>query len=296
MAVAESELIINSDGSVFHLHMKPEQLADIVILVGDRDRVGMMKKYFTDIESETSNREFVSFTGNYRGVRITCLSTGIGIGNIDIVMNELDALANIDFRTRDVKKERRRLTILRLGTCGAVQGDVPIGSYVFSRYSIGTDGLLGWYGSGKDVLIPEMARAFADHIHITPCQPMPYVAKSGDRLASLFEDCTIPGMTISAPGFYGPQGRSVRVSLALPDMLENIESFRYEGMRILNFEMEGSAIAALARHLGHEAGTVCCVLANRHLKSMNTDYKSIVDKLIVLVLDRLSSEQCQALS
>ena len=296
MAVAESELIINGDGSVFHLHMKPDHLADTVILVGDRDRVGMMKKYFTDIESETSNREFVSFTGNYRGVRITCLSTGIGIGNIDIVMNELDALANIDFKTREVKPEHRRLTILRLGTCGAVQGDVPIGSYVFSRYSIGTDGLLGWYGSREVVLEPEIAGAFADHIHRTSCQPMPYVAKSGDRLASLFEDCTISGMTISAPGFYGPQGRSVRVPLALPDMLEKIESFRYEGMRILNFEMEGSAIAALARHLGHEAGTVCCVLANRYHKSMNTDYKSLVDKLIVLVLDRLSSsEQCQTL-
>lgn len=296
MAVAESELIINSDGSVFHLHMKPEQLADIVILVGDRDRVGMMKKYFTDIDSETSNREFVSFTGKYNGVRMTCLSTGIGIGNIDIVMNELDALANMDFRTREVKNVHRRLTILRLGTCGAVQGDVPIGSFVFSRYSIGTDGLLSWYGCREGVLDTEIAGAFADHIHRTPCQPMPYVAKSGDRLAALFEDCTVSGMTISAPGFYGPQGRSVRVPLALPDMIEEIESFRYEGMRILNFEMEGSAIAALARHLGHEAGTVCCVLANRHLKSMNTDYKSIVDNLIVLVLDRLSSEQCQTLS
>lgn len=296
MAVAESELIINSDGSVFHLHMKPEQLADIVILVGDRDRVGMMKKYFTDIDSETSNREFVSFTGKYNGVRMTCLSTGIGIGNIDIVMNELDALANMDFRTREVKNVHRRLTILRLGTCGAVQGDVPIGSFVFSRYSIGTDGLLSWYGCREGVLDTEIAGAFADHIHRTPCQPMPYVAKSGDRLSALFEDCTVSGMTISAPGFYGPQGRSVRVPLALPDMIEEIESFRYEGMRILNFEMEGSAIAALARHLGHEAGTVCCVLANRHLKSMNTDYKSIVDNLIVLVLDRLSSEQCQTLS
>ena len=296
MAIADSELIINADGSAFHLHVKPEQLADTVILVGDRDRVGMIRKYFTDIESETSNREFVSFTGRYKGVRMTCLSTGIGIGNIDIVMNELDALANIDFRTREIRTEHRRLTLLRLGTCGAVQGDIPIGSFVFSRYSIGTDGLLGWYGSGQDVLIPEMAQAFADHIHKAPCQPMPYVAKSGDRLFRLFEDCTIPGMTISAPGFYGPQGRSVRVPLALPDMLEDIESFRYDGMRILNFEMEGSAIAALARHLGHEAGTVCCVLANRYLKSMNTDYRSFVDKLIVLVLDRLSSEQCQALS
>lgn len=296
MAIAESELIINGDGSVFHLHMKPEQLADIVILVGDRDRVGMMKKYFPDIESETSNREFVSFTGRYNGVRMTCLSTGIGIGNIDIVMNELDALANMDFRTREVKNVHRRLAILRLGTCGAVQGDVPIGSFVFSRYSIGTDGLLSWYGCREGVLDTEIAGAFADHIHRTPCQPMPYVSKSGDRLSALFEDCTISGMTISAPGFYGPQGRSVRVPLALPDMLEKIESFRYEGMRILNFEMEGSAIAALARHLGHEAGTVCCVLANRHLKSMNTDYKSIVDNLIVLVLDRLSSEQCQTLS
>lgn len=289
MAIAESELIINSDGSVFHLHMKPEQLADTVILVGDRDRVGMMKKYFKDVESETSSREFVSFTGNYNGKRITCLSTGIGIGNIDIVMNELDALANVDFKTREVKPKHRRLTILRLGTCGAIQKDTAIGSFVFSRYCIGTDGLVNWYANRDEVVNTEVEETFARHIHLMPYMATPYFAKSAERLADLFRDCTLEGMTVSAPGFYGPQGRELRIPLTLPNLLADLESFRYDGMRILNFEMEGSAIAALARHLGHEAGTVCCVLANRYLKSSITDYKSLVEKLVVLVLDKLSS-------
>lgn len=286
--IAESELIINSDGSAFHLHMRPEQLADNVILVGDPGRVAMFKPLLDDIESETSSREFVSVTGRYRGVRFTCLSTGIGIGNIDIVMNELDALANIDFTTREIRKEHRTLRILRLGTCGAMQPDVPIGSYVFSEYSIGTDGLIDWYADREKVTVPDIEKALIKHFGVSTDARLIYVSKASDKLIELFRDCTVMGMTVSAPGFYGPQGREIRIPLKFPDMLDRFESFRFGDRRILNFEMEGSAIASLSRHLGHEAGTVCCVIANRYLKSSNTDYKPLVEKLVHIVMDKLS--------
>lgn len=288
MRIAESELIINSDGSVFHLHILPEQLADTVILVGDRARVEMFRKYLTDIESETSSREFVSLTGRYNGKRMTVLSTGIGIGNIDITMNELDALANVDFKTREVKPEHRTLTILRLGTCGAIQPDIPIGAYIFSKYSIGTDGIINWYANREAVTDTDMEEAFKKHIGATPHIGTPYFAKASEKLIEKFKDSTVMGMTIAAPGFYGPQGRVLRMPLALPDMIEDFESFRYGDERITNFEMEGSAIAAMGRHLGHECGTVCCAIAHRYHKASNPDYKPLVEGLVKLVLDKLS--------
>lgn len=293
MRIAESELIINSDGSVFHLHILPQQLADTVIVVGDRSRVDMIRKYFTDIEYETTSREFHSFTGMYKGKRMTVLSTGIGIGNIDIVMNELDALANIDFKTREIKPEHRTLTIMRIGTCGAIQPDVPIGSYIFSKYSLGTDGLISWYDGRPNVTEGEMESALMRHIHIPEgVNPryigLPYIAKASEKLIELFKDCTVQGITVAAPGFYGPQGRALRIPLALPNMVDEFESFRYNGERIMNFEMESSAIAAMGRHLGHECGTVCCAIAHRHHKASNPDYKPLVEGLIQLVLDKLS--------
>ena len=288
MRIAESELIINDDGSVFHLHIRPEQLADKVILVGDPGRIAMLEPYFDDIECRNASREFVSFTGRYRGSRMTCLSTGIGTDNIDIVMTELDALANIDFSTRTVRSVHRTLTILRIGTCGAVQPDIPIGSFVFSHYSVGTDGLLNWYADRENITDPDMEQAFAEHIHKTPYMAMPYFAKASDRLIRKFEDCTVKGMTISAPGFYGPQGRVLRLGLALPDMVHDYETFSYGDYRITNFEMEGSAIAGMARHLGHDAGTVCCVIANRYQKSSNANYHDQVELLVRLALERLS--------
>lgn len=288
MRIAESELIINGDGSVFHLHILPEQLADTVILVGDRARVEMFRKYLTDIESETSSREFVSLTGRYNGKRMTVLSTGIGIGNIDITMNELDALANVDFKTREVKPEHRTLTILRLGTCGAIQPDIPIGAYIFSKYSIGTDGIINWYANREAVTDTDMEEAFKKHIGATPHIGTPYFAKASEKLIEKFKDSTVMGMTIAAPGFYGPQGRVLRMPLALPDMIEDFESFRYGDERITNFEMEGSAIAAMGRHLGHECGTVCCAIAHRYHKASNPDYKPLVEGLVKLVLDKLS--------
>ena len=288
MRIAESELIINGDGSVFHLHMRPEQLADNVILVGDPGRVDMVAEFLTDIEFRNSSREFVSTTGRYNGKRFTVLSTGIGCDNIDIVMNELDALANIDFTTREPKAEKRSLNVLRIGTCGAIQKDIPLGSFVFSHVSVGCDGLLNWYADRDKIAMPGIEDAFKEHVHWAKHPPDPYFVMASQKLIDKFADCTVKGMTISASGFYGPQGRVLRMPLAMPDMLDDFESFEYEGRRITNFEMEGSAVAGIARHLGHNAGTVCCVIANRHIGSSNPDYKPQVRKLVELCLQKLS--------
>ena len=288
MRIAESELIINGDGSVFHLHMRPEQLADNVILVGDPGRVDMVAEFLTDIEFRNASREFVSTTGRYKGKRFTVLSTGIGCDNIDIVMNELDALANIDFTTREIKPGKRSLNILRIGTCGAIQKDIPLGSFVFSHVSVGCDGLLNWYADRDLIAMPGIEEAFKEHVHWAKHLPDPYFVMASEKLIDKFADCTVKGMTISASGFYGPQGRILRMPLAMPDMLDDFESFEYDGRRITNFEMEGSAVAGIARHLGHNAGTVCCVIANRHIGSSNPDYKPQVRKLVELCLQKLS--------
>ena len=288
MRIAESELIINGDGSVFHLHMRPEQLADNVVLVGDPGRVDMVAEFLTDIEFRNASREFVSTTGRYNGKRFTVLSTGIGCDNIDIVMNELDALANIDFTTREIKPVKRSLNILRIGTCGAIQKDIPLGSFVFSHVSVGCDGLLNWYADRDRIAMPGIEEAFKEHVHWAKHLPDPYFVMASEKLIDKFADCTVKGMTISASGFYGPQGRILRMPLAMPDMLDDFESFEYDGRRITNFEMEGSAVAGIARHLGHNAGTVCCVIANRHIGSSNPDYKPQVRKLVELCLQKLS--------
>lgn len=288
MRIPESELIINPDGSAFHIHIKPEELADRVIVVGDPGRVAQMSVFLDSVECRNASREFVSVTGSYKGKRFTLLSTGIGTDNIDIVMTELDALANIDFSTREVKAEHRSLSILRIGTCGALQPDVPIGSYVFSKVSIGFDGLMNWYADRES--LGDFEEAFKKHMDWNPRLPDPYFVRASERMAEAFKDTTIQGMTISAPGFYGPQGRVVRLPLAMPDMLDRISSFRCGGMKINNFEMESSALAGLAAKLGHEAGTVCCAIANRLLKDSNPDYKRKIEGLIQLSLDTLATQ------
>ena len=290
MRIPESELIINSDGSVFHLHIRPEQLADRVILVGDPGRVEMFAPLMDEIESRTASREFVSLTGYYHGKRFTVLSTGIGTDNIDIVMTELDALANVDFKTREEFPEHRTLSILRIGTCGAIQPDVPLGSFIFSHISIGCDGLLNWYENRDSIALLDFEEAFKEHVHWDRHLPDPYFVRASDKLIKKFADCTVKGMTISASGFYGPQGRVVRQGLAMPNMLEDFESFEYKGYRITNFEMEGSALAGMAAKLGHDAGTVCCAIAHRYHKDANTDYKPRVAELLQLCLDKLSEE------
>ena len=288
MRIPESELIINDDGSAFHIHLKPEELADKVILVGDPGRVDMVGEFLEEKEFRHASREFVSITGKYRGSRITVLSTGIGTDNIDIVLTELDSLANVDFKTREVRPDHRRLTILRIGTSGAIQPDIPLGSFIFSEVSVGCDGLLNWYADIDKVNIPEMEEAFKKHTHWDSRLSSPYFVKAGQRLIDAFRDCTVKGVTISAQGFYGPQGRVVRLPLAMPDMLETFESFRFGEYRITNFEMESSAVAGLAAHLGHEAGTVCCAIANRYLKDSNTNYKPRVRQLVELALGKMA--------
>lgn len=288
MKIAESELIINSDGSVFHLHIRPEELADNVILVGDPGRVDMVAEYFEETEFRRQSREFVTVTGKYRGTRMSVISTGIGTDNIDIVMNELDALANIDFSTREIKEAKKSLNIIRIGTSGAIQPDIPLGSFVFSHVSVGCDGLLNWYEGRERIAMPEIEEAFKKHTGWNKHLTDPYFVKAGADMTARFADCTIKGMTVAASGFYGPQGRVLRMPLAMPDMLDTFESFRFGEWRITNFEMEGSAIAGIAAHLGHNAGTVCCIIANRHLKSSNPDYKPQVRKLVELVLEKLA--------
>lgn len=288
MRIPESELIINGDGSIFHLHIRPEQLADNIVLVGDPGRVAMFTPLFETIESEGASREFVWATGLYNGQRITALSTGIGTDNIDIVMTELDALANVDFSTREERAEHKTLKIVRVGTCGALQPEIPLGAFILSHYSIGFDGLMNWYEKREEVTDVEMEKAFMLHMHWLPELPNPYFAHASQKLIDLFSDSTVRGMTISAPGFYGPQGRVVRQKLAMPNMLEDVESFRFDDWKITNFEMEGSAIAGIARHLGHDAITVCCAIAHRYLKDANTDYKPRVAELVKLVLDKLT--------
>ena len=293
MRIPESELIINGDGSVFHIHLKPEELADNVIMVGDPGRVDMIGEYLTDIEFRHESREFVSITGRRNGKRITVLSHGIGPDNIDIVMTELDALANVDFKTREVKPEHKALNILRIGTSGALHADIPLGSYVLAHISVGFDGVMNWYANRDKVTIPAVEEAFKKHMNWAPGLPSPYFVKASPKIIDLFKDITVKGVTISAPGFYGPQGRVVRLPLAMPDMLENIESFRFseagEDYRITNFEMESSPLAGFAAHLGHNASTVCCIIANRYLQSSNPDYKPAIRKLVELAVDRMST-------
>jgi uridine phosphorylase len=286
--IPSSELIINSDGSIFHLHIKPEELADTVILVGDPGRVELVSSFFESREFVRSSREFVTVTGKYKGKRITVLSTGIGTDNIDIVVNELDALANIDLITREPKKEHKRLTLLRIGTSGAIQPDIPIGSFVLSHISVGCDGLLNWYANRDSISQLDMEQAFVKYFDWPRNLPTPYFAKSSDRMIKLFEKETIKGVTISASGFYGPQGRVLRLPLAMPDMVSKFESFRFNGDRITNFEMEGSAIAGLSALLGHDAATVCCIIANRHLHESQPDYKPYIKKLVTLALEKLT--------
>lgn len=283
-----SEFIINSDGTVFHLHLHPAQLADRVILVGDPGRVNTVASHFDSIEHDITNREFHSITGTCHGKRITVLSTGIGCDNIDIVMNELDALANIDFNTREIRPDHRTLTIVRIGTCGGLQPFTPTGSFIASVKSIGFDGLLNYYQDRDTVCDLDLERAFTAHMQWSPLKGAPYVAQASPELIEQIagQDMT-RGITISCGGFYGPQGRQLRLKIQDPDQNTKVEQFEYQGLRICNFEMESSALAGLSSLLGHHAMTCCMVIANRHTTEMNTNYHSTIDKLIQLVLNRI---------
>lgn len=283
-----SELIINSDGSIFHLHLKPEQLADNVILVGDPGRVALVASYFDSQEFSVSSREFNTITGSYKGKRISVISTGIGTDNIDIVVNELDALANIDFETRTEKKEFRQLNIVRIGTSGGMQPDIPLGSFLISEKSIGFDGMLNFYAGRDSVSDLEFEAAMCKHLNWNPQLAAPYVVNANSELVErIGRDDMLRGVTISANGFYGPQGRVLRIDLADMQLNDKIETFRFGKYKITNYEMEGSAIAGLALLMGHKAMTVCCIIANRRVEAANTDYKPYIEKLTKLVLDRI---------
>lgn len=285
-----SELIINADGSVFHLHIKPEQLADKIILVGDPGRVALVASHFENKECEIASREFKTITGTYNGKRITVTSTGIGCDNIDIVVNELDALANIDFYTREEKEYLRQLEIVRIGTCGGLQSYTPVGTFVCSEKSIGFDGLLNFYEGRNAVCDLPMERALLNHLGWTGniCAPAPYVIDADKELVErIAQKDMVRGVTVACGGFFGPQGRQLRIPLADPHQNEKIESFEYQGHRITNFEMESSALAGLSRLLGHKATTVCMVIANRVIKEANTGYINQIDDLIKVVLERI---------
>lgn len=288
--LAESELIINSDGSVFHLHVKPEHLADKIILVGDPGRVALVASHFQTVECDVESREFHTITGTYNGKRIMVTSTGIGCDNIDIVMNEIDALANIDFNTREEKDKIRQLEIVRIGTCGGLQPYTPVGTFICSEKSVGFDGLLNFYAGRNAVCDLAMERALLNHLGWTGnmCAPAPYVIDADSELVErIAGKDMVRGVTIACGGFFGPQGRQLRVPLADPKQNEKIESFEYNGYRITNFEMESSALAGLARLMGHKATTCCMVIANRVAKEANTGYKNKIDDLIKVVLERI---------
>lgn len=285
-----SELIINEDGSVFHLHVRPEWLADKVILVGDPGRVNLVASHFETRECDVQSREFHTITGYYHGKRITAVSTGIGCDNIDIVLNELDALANIDFATRLEKDTLRHLHLVRIGTCGGLQPNTPVGTFVCSQISIGLDGLLNFYAGRNAVCDLPMERAFLNHMGWSGnlCTPAPYVIHADEELVErIAAHDMVRGITLAAGGFFGPQGRELRVPLADPHQNEKIESFTYHGLHITNFEMESSALAGLARLMGHHATTVCMVIANRLAHEANTSYKNTIDNLIETVLERV---------
>ena len=285
---APSELIINEDGSVFHLHLKPEQLADKVILVGDPGRVALVASHFETKEYEVQSREFHTITGTYKGKRITVQSTGIGCDNIDIVLNELDALANIDFTTRTEKETHRTLFLVRIGTCGGLQPNTPAGTYIASVKSIGFDGLLNFYAGRNEVCDLQFEEAFKQHMHWNPLLCSPYVIDGDKELIDrIAQDDMVRGVTIACGGFFGPQGRELRVPLADPKQNEKVECFEYGGLRITNFEMESSALAGLSALMGHKAMTCCMVIANRLAKEANTGYKNTIDKLIEKVLERI---------
>ncbi|MDO4497211.1 MAG: nucleoside phosphorylase [Bacteroidales bacterium] len=296
--IPSSELIINADGTVFHLHLLPEQLADKVIMCGDPGRVDMIASFFDTRECEVTSREFHTITGTYQGKRITALSHGIGPDNIDIVVNELDALANIDFQTREVKPQHRTLQMVRIGTCGGLQPYVPCGTSIVSEYSIGFDGVLNWYAGRDSVSDLDFERELTSYIGYPRKAADPYVVKADEELTARLcggfgpdgkpqDPNMVRGVTISAVGFYGPQGRVLRMPTAAPLINQRIESFEYQGHRITNYEMESAPLAGFARLLGHKAVTVCSVVANRVAHNSSPNYKTAMHDLVKTVLDRI---------
>jgi uridine phosphorylase len=291
MSYKPSELIVNNDGSIFHLKLLPEDISENIILVGDPGRVDLISGFFESIEVEKQNREFKTVTGYYNKKRLTVISSGIGTDNIDIVINELDALANVDLEKRTDKNEFKQLNIIRLGTSGAIQEDIPVGSFVASKKSVGFDNLLFFYdiAPGNEDMADELKR----QLTWPEKQPFPYIVDASDQLINLFDKEVLKGINISAPGFYGPQGRQLRIPLAYPNGNNIIEKFEFKNQKITNYEMESSAIYGLSKYLNHNALTICVIIANRMTKEYAGDYKPMVKKLVKLVLDKLTKSQSE---
>ncbi len=288
-----SELIINKDGSIFHLHLRPEQIADTIILVGDPGRVDMVANFFESVEHHVKSREFVTKTGYYKGKRLSVVSTGIGTDNIDIVVTELDALVNMDFNSLQPKTKHTALNLVRIGTSGALRADIPVNSFLLSKKSIGFDGMLNFYADRDKVSDLEFEEAFKKHTDWNKKLASPYVVNASEELVEKLNANgeLIEGVTISANGFYGPQGRIVRLQTADPKLNDKLANFEYEGFHITNYEMESSAIFGLAKLLGHQAACACLIIANRVLKEANADYHPKVEELIQLILDRLTHNE-----
>jgi uridine phosphorylase len=285
--IPPSELIINDDGSVFHIHLRPDQLRDNIIMVGDPGRVDMVASYFDEIDYDVQSREFHAIAGKYKGKELMCISHGIGPDNIEIVVTELDALANVDFATRKVKPEHRTLNMVRIGTSGSLQFDLKIGDFVIAEKGTGFDGILNFYADRDKVCDLEFEKEFTRHTGWDPTWAAPYtVDADAELVARIGKDDMIRGYTIAAVGFYAPQGRKVRLKLKDPNLNEKIESFRFNGRPITNFEMESACLQGMAKMLGHRAMTVCCIIAQRRAEEANTDYKPSVKRLVETVLDR----------
>ncbi|HSW68035.1 MAG TPA: nucleoside phosphorylase [Bacteroidales bacterium] len=287
--LSESELVLNQDGSVYHLKLQPEQIAPVIILVGDPGRVEAVSKHFDRVEIKTQNREIITHTGYCNRRHLTVMSTGMGTDNIDIIVNELDALVNIDLKSREVKGNLTSLKLIRIGTSGAVQPEIALNSFVASSYAIGLDGLLHFYSTNHQVFDKHMANAFSKHMQWPAEMAAPYAVKASSKLLQHLGYDLLSGITATAPGFYAPQGRKLRLGYSIPDMNLHLESFRFDNLKICNFEMETSALYGLAGLLGHEALTVCVAIANRHTKDFNKDYKAYIDRLIQLTLERITS-------
>ncbi len=286
--IPPSELILHPDGSIYHLKIKPDQLADTIILVGDPNRVEIISNYFDEIEFKGANREIHTHTGFLNKKRLTVMSTGMGTDNIDIVMNELDALVNVDLKSRTVKKQHKDLDIIRLGTSGAIQPEIPLNAFVLSEYGLGLDGLLSFYNDRDKVIDKEMTEAFIEYSEWPEDLPKPYAVRSAEKLINKLGEGFIHGITATAPGFYGPQGRILRLKLAYPDLIKKLENFRFETIKIVNFEMETSALFGLGKLLGHNTITACVAIANRKKQEYNQNYKEAINNLIELILTRLT--------
>ena len=286
--IEDSELIINGDGTIFHLHLKPENIADNIILVGDQNRVEAVAKFFDTVEFTVQNREFKTVTGTKNGKRITVVSTGIGTDNIDIVLTELDALANIDLQTRLPKTQHRTLNIIRIGTCGSLQADIPVGTPVVTAVAGGLDGLLNFYKDRNKVCDLELEKKFQEHTKRSTLLATPYFVKSSDVLLEKLKSFR-SGITLSAPGFYGPQGRVVRLDIVDPEINQRLETFEYKGLKINNYEMESSAINGLGRLLGHNTATICLVIANRRCKEFAPNYRNAMPDLISKIVNILTA-------